>query len=195
MEEHGTMCSFDNDTLPVYDVNNVFYHYKLRYPILQQRFNIHDHNHRSSCYKKAGLECRFNLPKYINDTNCISYDKQNSFSWYNVTDPLITMEPHQFLHKQNIGDQFMNENNSIITSVLACNNNVNCADRRIIYYTTYYGTKQNQQEESLPYLSICQSLHERIMKQHLAQQENPDPDYDPDAPDSVEGFRHLKQLN
>ena len=101
------------------------------------------------------------------------------------------MEPYQFLHKRNIGDQFMNENNKIITSVLACNNNVNCADRKVIYYTTYYGTKHNQQEEALPYLSICQSLHERIMKQHLAQQEHPDPDYDPDAPDSVEGFRRL----
>ena len=53
---------------------------------------------------------------------------------------------------------------------------MNCADRKVIYYTTYYGTKHNQQEEALLYLSICQSLHERIMKQHLAQQEHLDPD-------------------
>ena len=85
MKEHPSMYSFDDsELLSVYDVNNVIYLYEVWYPILQERFNIHDYNHHSSCFKTAGLGCHFNLPKHINPTNCITYNYNNSFCWYTV---------------------------------------------------------------------------------------------------------------
>ena len=38
--------------------------------------------------------------------------------------------------KRNIGDQFMNVNNDIATTVLACNNNVTSGDKACFFYVT-----------------------------------------------------------
>ena len=37
--------------------------------------------------------------------------------------------PFKYVPKRNIGDQFMNVNNYIATTVLACNNNVTTGDK------------------------------------------------------------------
>ena len=45
-----------------------------RHPLIQLRFNVHDSNHRPSCFKK-GPECRTELPKkhkHIPTSNQIS---------------------------------------------------------------------------------------------------------------------------
>ena len=43
--------------------------------------------------------------------------------------PLKKVSPFKYIPKRNIGDQFMNVNNDIATTVLACNNNVTTGDK------------------------------------------------------------------
>ena len=41
--------------------------------------------------------------------------------------------PFTYIPKRNIGDQFMNVNNDIATTVLACNNNVTLGDKACFF--------------------------------------------------------------
>ena len=56
----------------------------------------------------------------------------------------IKIAPFKYHPKRNIGDQFMNTNNDIVATVLACNNNVTIGDKACFFYVTLYQTKHNQ---------------------------------------------------
>ena len=56
----------------------------------------------------------------------------------------IKIAPFKYHPKRNIGDQFMNTNNDITTTVLACNNNVTIGDKACFFYVTLYQTNHNQ---------------------------------------------------
>ena len=73
--------------------------------------------------------------------------------------------PFKYHPKRNIDDQFMNVNNDIATTVLACNNNVTSGDKACFFYITLYQTKHNQKEESFNYQNICLALSKRIKRQ------------------------------
>ena len=68
----------------------------------------------------------------------------------------------KYVPKRNIGDQFMNMNNDIVTTVMTCNNDVNMGDKVCFFNVTLYQTKRNQKEEASPYHSICLALLKRI---------------------------------
>ena len=135
-----------------------------RHPLLQLRFNVHDSNHRPSCFKK-GPECRTELPKKHNHAAEIVFDNNKCITWHFIDGSTKKIAPFKYHPKRNIGDQFMNVNNDIATTVLACNNNVTIGDKACFFYVTLYQTKHNQKEESCTYHNICVALSKRIKRQ------------------------------
>ena len=88
----------------------------------------------------------------------------------------------------------MNQNNDIASLVLACNTNINSADRSAFYYITYYQMKHNQTEEKLAYLVVCEGLSRRIKYQLDQLKLNPDIEVEPrdlNRPDSSEGLKRI----
>ena len=58
------------------DMNTLEYRvnqFNLRHPLIQLRFNVHDYNNRSSCFKKSP-ECRTELPKKHNDVAEVQFN-------------------------------------------------------------------------------------------------------------------------
>ena len=102
--------------------------FNLRHPLIQLRFNIHDCYHRPSCFKK-GPECRTELPQKHRQIATIQFDKNKTINWYFIDGSIKKVAPFKYHPKRNIGDQFMNVNNDIATTVLGCNNNVTSGDK------------------------------------------------------------------
>ena len=136
----------------------------MRHPLIQLRFNIHDCYHRPSCFKK-GPECRTELPQKHRQIATIQFDKNNTINWYFIDGSIKKIAPFKYHPKRNIGDQFMNVNNDIATTVLGCNNNVTSGDKACFFYVTLYQTKHNQKEEAFNYHNICLALSKRIKRQ------------------------------
>ena len=114
--------------------------FNLRHPLLQLRFNIHDCYHRPSCFKK-GPECRTELPQKHKSIATIQFDERESIIWHCIDGSTKEIKPFKYYPKRNIGDQFMNINNDIATTVLACNNNVTIGDKACFFMLHYI--KQN----------------------------------------------------
>ena len=90
-----------------------------------------------------------------NDTVAeIKFDNDKCITWHFIDDSTTKVAPFKYHPKRNIGDQFMNVNNDIATTVLACNNNVTIGDKACLFYMTLYQTKHNQKEESCTYHSF-----------------------------------------
>ena len=98
-----------------------------------------------------------------------------------------------YIPRRSIGDQFMNVNNDIATTVLACNNNLVLGDRACFFYVTLYSTKHNQKEESVTYHNICVALAKRIKNQQeiISNQSNNTEDTENIAPDFCEGLKRM----
>ena len=64
--------------------------------------------------------------------------EDKSIDWYFADGSVKKVTPFQYYPKRNIGDQFMNVNNDIATTVFACNNNVTLGDKQCFYYVTLY---------------------------------------------------------
>ena len=105
--------------------------------MLQLRFNVHAHEHRKSCFKR-GPECRTELPQKHRKEAIIFFDEDKSINWYYADGSVKKVTPSRYYPKRNIGDQFMNVNNDIATTVFACNNNVTLGDKQCFYYVTLY---------------------------------------------------------
>ena len=104
--------------------------FNLRHHLIQLRFNIHYRYHRPSCFKK-GPECRTDLPQKHRQVAVIQFEKDKTINWYFVDGSVKKITPFKYYPKRNIGDQFMNVNNDIATTVLACNNNVTSSTKVI----------------------------------------------------------------
>lgn len=142
---------------------------------------------------KKGPECRTQLPQKHRSVATIQFDHDNTITWYFVDGTIRKVTPFKYYPKRNIGDQFMNVNNDIVTTVLACNNNVTSGDKACFFYVTLYQTKHNQKEESCMYHNICLSLSKRIKRQQQILDEKSD---DNDAtetvsPDFAEGLKRM----
>ena len=135
--------------------------FNIRHPLLQLRFNLHDHYHRPSCFKK-GPECRNHLPQPNCSKGYIYFDEEKTINWYFIDGTVRRITPFSYFPKRNIGDQFMNVNNDIATTVFACNNNLTVGDRVCFFYVTLYQTKHNQREESFTFQNVCLALSKRI---------------------------------
>ena len=185
-------CSQGQSDLNITNILNTF---KLRYPLLQLRFNVHDSEHRPSCFKK-GCECRNNLPQYQQPLADIVFDeKNNNVVWHFVDGSTRKITPFKYMPKRGIADQFMNMNNDIVSTLFACNNNVTSGDKIRFYYITMYQSKNNQTEESASYYSVCSTLCRRLKYQmqvnesnHLAQTPTTVVD-EPIVPDYCEGLK------
>ena len=92
------------------------------------KFNNYYFNHRRYCLKK-GPECQTNLPHEHKIVAQIYYNTDNSIDWHFIDGTKKKVIPFKYTPKQNIGDQFMNVNNDIDTTVLACNNNFTTGDK------------------------------------------------------------------
>ena len=57
--------------------------YCIRHPLFQLRYNIHDSEHRKSCFKN-GCECRFDLPTKTQDCADIIFASENKSIWFFV---------------------------------------------------------------------------------------------------------------
>ena len=145
-------------------IENKLKQFNLRHRLLQLRFNAHDCYHRPSCFKK-GPECRTELPKRHTPVAAIHFDNDKCITWYFIDGSIKKIAPFKYIPKRNIGDQFMNVNNDIATTVLACNNNDTTGDKACFFYVTLYQTKHNQKEESCTYHNICLALSKRIKRQ------------------------------
>ena len=69
---------------------------------------------------------------------CIQFDEDNSITWYFIDGSKRKIAPFKYIPQRNIGDQFMNVNNDIATTVLVCNNNVTSGDKACFFYVTLY---------------------------------------------------------
>jgi len=173
-------------------IENALKSFNMRHPLIQLRFNVHDCYHRPSCFKK-GPECRTELPQKHKEIATIQFEKNNTINWYFSDGSVRKIAPFKYYPKRNIGDQFMNINNDIATTVLACNNNVTSGDKACFFYVTLYQTKHNQKEEAFNYHSICLALSRRIKnKQRLAtQNENSEETTEDISPDFCEGLARM----
>ena len=166
--------------------------FNLRHPLIQLRFNVRDCYHRPSCFKK-GPECRTELPQKHRQIATIQFDKNNTINWYFIDGTIKKIAPFKYHPKRNIGDQVMNVNNDIATTVLGCNNNVTSGDKACFFYVTLYQTKHNQKEESFNYHIICLALSRRIKRyQDLLQQETDNKVTTEEVlPDFAEGLKRM----
>ena len=144
--------------------------YNLRHPLLQLHYNVHDSDHRNSCFKK-GCECRFDLPSKVQEYADLLFATDNEAIWFYVDGSTKKVSAFKYVAKRKIGDQFMNQHNDITSLVLACNTS---ADHSAFYYITFYQMKHNQTEEKLAYLAVCEGLSRRIQYQIKKITENPD---------------------
>ena len=88
----------------------------------------------------------------------------------------------------------MNQYNDVASLALSWNTNVSSADRAGFFYMTLYSTKQNQTEEKLAYLAVCEGLSRRIEYQLRLLAENPDVEVQPqdrNRPDSSEDLKRV----
>ena len=174
----------------VNDINQTLKQFNLQYPLFQLRFNYHDFNHRKSCFKK-GCECRFELPKENLPVADIYIDDQNSVEWHFIDGSTKKISRYQYMAQRNSGDEFMNMSNDIASLVIGCNTNVGTADRSGFYYVTMYASKQNQSEEKVAYLSVCEALSRRIKHQEQLMKTQTGTNTSDSQPDFYEGFKRL----
>jgi len=105
------------------------------------------------------------LPKKHRPIATIQFGNDKCVTWYFIDGSIKKVAPFKYVPKRNIGDQFMNVNNDIATTVFACNNNVTTCDKVCFFNLTLYQTKHNQKEESCAYHNICLALSKRIKRQ------------------------------
>ena len=183
-ESDNSRCIFTND------INEKLNQFQLRYPLFQLRYNYHDCNHRKGCFKK-GCECRFNLPKERLFVAEIFFDDDNSIEWHFIDGSKTKVSRYQYMAKRNSGDEFMNMSNDIASLVIGCNTNIGTADRAGFYYVTMYASKQNQDEEKVAFLTVCEALSRRVKHQEEKMRAESNNNTDTIEPNFAEGFRRL----
>ena len=113
-------------------IENKLKQFNLRHPPLQLHFNTHDCYHIPSCFKR-GPECKTELPKRNTPVAAIHFDNDKCITWYFIDSSIKKVAPFKYIPKRNICDQFININNYIATTVLACNNNVTTGDKACFF--------------------------------------------------------------
>ena len=99
----------------------------------------------TDCFKK-GVECRTHLCQAHSEVAQIFIDNDNCITWNFIDGTSQSVSPFKYIPKRKVGDQFMNVNNDIVTTLLACNNNITFGDSVCFFYVTLYQSKHNQGE-------------------------------------------------
>jgi hypothetical protein len=69
--------------------------------------------------------------------------------WHWLSDPeVVWLSPWQLIPKHELGYGYVNTYNMACSDVLACNTNVQIGDVSQVYYSTLYGSKSTQKEDS-----------------------------------------------
>ena len=124
--------------------------------------------HRHSCFKK-GCECRFFFPFIPSDKTFIDQDESpgnnNSSAWHRLSDPHVQwISPWMLVPKREIGSEYINTFNCALSELFNCNTNVQIGDVWQVYYSTLYGSKSTQKEDSERIQRIIQALVYRLSR-------------------------------
>ena len=118
-------------------VESMIYSFNAWHPLIQLKFNDYDYYHRQSYFKK-GPECRMDLLQQHILVAKIYFDKNSTINQYFIDRSKRKVTLFKYVPKRNIGDQFMNMNNDIVTTVMTCNNDVNMGDKVCFFHETIY---------------------------------------------------------
>ena len=140
----------------------------IRTLMLQHRFEYHCMMHKHSCFKK-GCECRFLFPFIPSDKTFIDQDEStgnaNSCPWHRLSDPHVQwISPWMLVPKRDMGSEYVNTFNCALSELFNCNTNVQIGDVWQVYYSTLYGSKSTQKEDSERVQRIMRSLVYRLSK-------------------------------
>lgn len=140
----------------------------IRSLLLQHRFEYHCCFHRFSCFKK-GCECRFFFPFAYCPETTIDEDDDNDIAnevpWYRLSEPHIKwMSPWMLTPQRELGCEYVNTFNCALSEIFNCNTNVQIGDVWQVYYSTLYGSKSTQKEDSDQVQRILQSTVRRLAK-------------------------------
>ena len=153
---------------PVHIANTHWGDEGIRTLMLQHRFEYHCMTHRHSCFKK-GCECRFFFPFIPSDKTFIDQDESpgnnNSSAWHRLSDPHVQwISPWMLVPKREIGSEYINTFNCALSELFNCNTNVQIGDVWQVYYSTLYGSKSTQKEDSERIQRIIQALVYRLSR-------------------------------
>ena len=137
----------DPDQLPISngnsDPNNslsFWYNKQVRTLLLQRKVNEHDWRHRPSCFTK-GNECRYEIAKRSCKYTTFHVepekeDRSNVTKWFRLDDGNSDpreMTPFNVELKRHMGSQYLNVHNVQVSTVFACNTNVQIGESLVIY--------------------------------------------------------------
>jgi hypothetical protein len=159
--------SYNHDLFGCVDICHEFWGDPLiRTMLLKKRFEIHDHKHRLSCFKKD-CECRFLFPFYPQEKTHIDEDEsKGTIFWHQLvnTEELQT-RPWILNTKRNMGCEYMNSHSWVISELLNCNSNVQIGDPTQVFYSTLYSSKSTQKEDAERHKRIARSIVYRLIRQ------------------------------
>ena len=158
----------DDAEIPVHIANNQWSDEGIRTLMLQHRFEYHCMFHRHSCFKK-GCECRFLFPFISSDKTSIDQDERmentNSTPWHRLSDPHVQwISPWMLVPQRELGSEYVNTFNSALSEIFNCNTNVQIGDVWQVYYSTLYGSKSTQKEDSDRVQRVLQTVVRNLSK-------------------------------
>ena len=140
---------------------------RVRKTLLRLRFDEHRDAHCSSCFKK-NCECRFFFPFLSQKETCIYEDPgendANVVPWHQLDGTVLEACPFLVLPKRPMGCQFLNTHCDSISSLLNCNTNMQTGDASQVWYSTLYGSKDNQPEDSERQQRIGHQIIKRLLR-------------------------------
>ena len=165
---YSHVYDFYNETEeePVHIANTHWGDEDIRSLMLQHRFEYHCESHRHSCFKK-GCECRFLFPFISCDSTLIDQDESkenaNSTPWNRLSDPHVQwISPWMLVTQRNNKSEYVNTFNCAMSEVFNCNTNIQIGDVWQVYYSTLYGSKSTQKEDSDRVQRILQTVVRRL---------------------------------
>ena len=148
-------------------VNSFWGDEDVRTIMLRHRFEHHAISHVPSCFKK-GCECRFLFPFRFHETTSIDaeeLDHECKVPWHRFKDPeVVWLSPWTLLPKREMGCQYINTYNIACSDVFNCNTNIQIGDISQVYYSTLYGSKSTQKEDSERVQRILIAVMKRLLK-------------------------------
>lgn len=159
---------YENNSVPAGIVPDSFWGDEdVRAILLRHRFEHHSISHTPSCFKKS-CECRFLFPFRYNESTRLEpeeLDPEVLIPWHRLSDPeVVWLSPWTLIPKRDIGCEYVNTYNLACSDVFNCNTNVQIGDVSQVYYSTLYGSKSTQKEDSERVQRILHAVVRRLLK-------------------------------
>lgn len=139
----------------------------VRQLLLTSRFDLHEHTHRQSCFKK-GAECRFLFPFLTCQDTYLHEDpgmnSENEVLWHSLLEPPKKIAPWMIIPQRPMGCQYVNVHNKALSTVFNCNTNVQVGDPFHMYYITLYNLKSTQEDDSERQRRIGETIIKRLVR-------------------------------